>query len=325
MTTARTVPVTTEMDGEELDAEDAWHLFRRVGLRRLAVDAFVRFRYGDGFTNSRALALQASLAVVPFMLALTGLTADIDSERPARVLARTIGAISPGSGSGDALTNAVSGGESSEEAGELALAIGLFFALVAMTTAMGQVERGTNRIYGIRRDRKAPAKYGRAAVMTAILALPVGIGFLLLVAGGAFADAMAKDYGWSEQMVTAWNVGRWPVGLVLLVFTIAVVLDHAPRRRQPALSWLALGSGVAVLLNLATTGLLALYVQKSPSFGEIYGPLAGIFALLLWALLSAIALFYGTAVCAQLEAYRSGDADPAYDDPGRPHAQPTRA
>ena len=325
MTTARTVPVTTEMDGEELDAEDAWHLFRRVGLRRLAVDAFVRFRYGDGFTNSRALALQASLAVVPFMLALTGLAADIDSERPARVLARTIGAVSPGAGSGDALTNAVSGGESSEEAGEVALAIGLFFALVSMTTAMAQVERGTNRIYGIRRDRKALAKYGRAAVMTAILALPVGIGFLLLVAGGAFADAMAKDYRWSEDVVTAWNVGRWPVGLVLLVFTIAVVLDHAPRRRQPALSWLALGSGVAVLLNLATTGLLALYVQQSPSFGEIYGPLAGIFALLLWALLSAIALFYGTAVCAQLEAYRSGDVDPAYDDPGRPHAQPTRA
>ena len=92
MGTARTVPVTTEMDGDELDAEDAWHVVRRIGLRRLLVDAFVRFRYGDGFTSSRALALQAALAVVPFMLALTGLAADIDEERPARVLARTIDA-----------------------------------------------------------------------------------------------------------------------------------------------------------------------------------------------------------------------------------------
>ena len=40
MTTARTVPVTTEMDGDELDAEDAWHLVRHVGLRRLFVDSF---------------------------------------------------------------------------------------------------------------------------------------------------------------------------------------------------------------------------------------------------------------------------------------------
>ena len=48
---------------------------------------------------------------------------------------------------------------------------------------------------------------------------------------------------------------------------------------------------------------------------------AGIFALLLWALLSSIALFYGTAVCAQLEALRAGDDTPALADPGRPHAR----
>ena len=103
------------------------------------------------------------------------------------------------------------------------------------------------------------------------------------------------------------------------MFTIAVVLNHSPRRRQPGLSWLALGSGVAVVLNLLATGLLAAYVHQSRSFGEIYGPLAGVFALLLWALLSAIALFYGTALCAQLEAFRSGNPEPVYDDPGRPH------
>ena len=53
MTTARTVPVTTEMDGDELDVQDAWHLARQHGLRRIAVESFVRFRYGDGFTNSQ--------------------------------------------------------------------------------------------------------------------------------------------------------------------------------------------------------------------------------------------------------------------------------
>jgi YihY family inner membrane protein len=319
MTTARTVPVTVEMDGDELDAEDAWHLARRFGLRRIAVGAFVRFRYGDGFTNSRALALQACLAVVPFLLALTGLAADIDEERPARVVARTIEKISPGHGTGDAFAKAVSGPGSSERAGELALVVGLLFALLSMTTAMAQVERGANRIYGIRRDRRAPAKYGRAAVLTAVLAAPVGLGFLLLVAGGAFAEAMAAEYGWSDDLVLGWRVARWPAGTALLVFTIAVLLDHAPRRRQPALSWLALGSGVAVLLSMLATGGLAAYVHVSGSFGSTYGPLAGIVALLLWSLLSAIALFYGVAVCAQLEALRAGDHDPVYPDPGRPH------
>ena len=321
MTTARTVPVTTEMDGDELDALDAWHLARQHGLRKVVVESFVRFRYGDGFTNSRALALQACLAVVPFLLALTGLASDLDEERPAAVVAHVVDSLSPGAGESDALTSAVEKSDESERAGEVALVLGLGFALLSMTTAMAQVERGANRIYGIRRDRKALAKYGRAAVLTAVLAGPVGIGFLMIVGGGAFGEAMADNYGWSEDAVQWWNVLRWPLGLGLLVVTIAVLLDHVPRRRQPALSWLALGAGIAVLLSAGATVGLALYVSLSASFGSVYGPLAGIFALLLWALLSSIALFYGTAVCAQLEALRAGDDHPALDDPGRPHAR----
>ena len=321
MTTARTVPVTTEMDGDELDALDAWHLARHHGLRKIVVESFVRFRYGDGFTNSRALALQVCLAVVPFLLALTGLASDIDEERPAAVVAHVVDSLSPGSGEGDALTSAVDESDTSERAGEVALVLGLGFALVSMTTAMAQVERGANRIYGIRRDRKALHKYGRAAVLTAVLAAPVSVGFVMLVGGGALGEAMAENYGWSENAVDWWNGLRWPIGIALLVFAIAVLLDHAPRRRQPALSWLALGSGIAVVLSAIATAGLAAYVSLSGSFGSVYGPLAGVFALLLWALLSSVAFFYGTAVCAQLEALRAGEVAPALDDPGRPHAK----
>ena len=234
MTTARLVPVTVEMDGDELDAEDAWHLARHHGPWVIAKGAFLRFRFGDGFTSSRALALQGSLAVIPFLLALTGLAADLDQERPAEVVARTIEQVSPGHGTGDALARAVTGPKSSERAGEVALTLGLLLSLVSMTTAMGQVERGSNRIYGIRRDRRAVSKYGRAAALTAILAIPLGLGFLLLVAGGSFADAMTETYDWPDGTRTAFQVARWPLGLVLLVFAIAVLLDHAPRRRQPA-------------------------------------------------------------------------------------------
>ncbi|MFC7360726.1 YihY/virulence factor BrkB family protein [Nocardioides astragali] len=321
MTTARTVPVTTEMDGDELDALDAWHLARRHGLRAIVVESFVRFRYGDGFTNSRALALQACLAVVPFLLALTGLAADIDEERPAAVVAHVVQSLSPGAGDSDALASAVDTSDESERAGEVALVFGLGFALLSMTTAMAQVERGANRIYGIRRDRKALLKYGRAAVLTAVLAAPVGVGFVMIVGGGALGDAMVEHYAWSDRTVDTWNLLRWPVGLAMLVLTVAVLLDHAPRRRQPALSWLALGACLAVALSAVATAGLALYVSHSGAFGSVYGPLAGIFALLVWALLSSIALFYGTAVCAQLEAIRAGESDPAYDDPGGPHAR----
>lgn len=318
MTTARTVPVTIEMDGDELNAVDAWQVVRRVGARRLLLDAFRRFRFGDGTTNSRALALQTTLAVVPFLLALTGLAAQLDQEKPAQVLAATIQAISPGGGGADALAGAVAGSHSSESAGEIALTAGLLFSLLSMTTAMAQAERGFNRLYGIGRDRPAAGKYGRAAVLTLVLAVPAAMAFLLLVAGGAFGDAMVEHAGWGAGALQWWRVLRWPAGVALSVLSIAVMLDHAPRRRQPGLTWLALGAGIAVLLSMSATGLLAGYVKISGSFGDIYGPLAGIVALLLWALLSSAALFYGAAVCAQLESCRAGMEDPVHEDPGRP-------
>ncbi|MBA3265284.1 MAG: YihY/virulence factor BrkB family protein [Nocardioidaceae bacterium] len=316
MTTATEVPVTTDMDGDELNAEDAWNTVRHHGLRALAVESFLRFRFGDGFTNSRALALQMALSLVPFLLALTGLAADIDDGRTGEVITATVSALTPGSGGGEVIGQALPSGEPGDEAGEIALGFGLAFALIAMTTAMAQVERGANRLYGIRRDRPALRKYGRAAVMTAALAVPVGLGFLLLVAGGPLGDAMAQTYGWSTSQERWWDVLRWPIGLVSTTFTVAVLLDHSPRRRQPALSWLALGAAVAVVLTMLASGLLALYVHYSGSFGSVYGPLAGVMALLLWCYLSAGALFAGTAVAAQLEALRAGLTEPVLPDPG---------
>ena len=207
MTTARLVPVTIEMDGDELDAADAWRLARKHGLLKIAVESFVRFRYGDGFTNSRALALQACLAIVPFLLALTGLAADLDDARPAGVVAHVVDSLSPGSGESDALASAVETSDKDELAGELALIFGLGFALISMTTAVAQIERGTNRIYGIRRDRPALAKYGRAAVLTAVLAAPVGAPWLKVAEMMDYVAAIAPSRAYPIHEATLSEVG----------------------------------------------------------------------------------------------------------------------
>ena len=61
---------------------------------------------------------------------------------------------------------------------------------------------------------------------------------------------------------------------------------------------------------MLSTLLLALFFRWSSTFGETYGPLAGIVALCLWALLSSIALLYGASVNAQLEAVRAQASAP---------------
>ena len=72
---------------------------------------------------------------------------------------------------------------------------------------------------------------------------------------------------------------------------------------------------MSLLLWLVFTGLLALYVAKSSSFGQVYGPLTGVIALLVWANLTAAALFLGVAFAAQLEAVRAGVLAGAAEDP----------
>ena len=57
----------------------------------------------------------------------------------------------------------------------------------------------------------------------------------------------------------------------------------------------------------------AVYVEATGSFGATYGPIAGTIGLLLWAFLSAVALFAGVALAAQLEAVRAGVPSPRVD------------
>ncbi|MGC4812600.1 YihY/virulence factor BrkB family protein [Micromonospora sp. DT228] len=313
MSSTRIVPETRLMADEELSADDAWHTLRRQGGWHLLRDAFIRFRYGDGFSHSRAFALQLCLAVVPFLIALTGLISELGVEEGGQVVADTVLALTPGQ-SAQMVAELLGEGERVEDAGELALTLGLLTGLFALTTTMAQIERGANRIYGVERDRPALRKYLRAAVLAVTAGLPALAGFLILVGGGAMGDSVRKHYEWGALANVIWDVVRFPLSLGLTVLAVAVLFRHAPRRNQPGLSWLFFGAGIATVLWWMASLLLAAYVRFSDGFGQTYGALTGMMALLLWANLTGMALFGGLAFAAQLEALRIGAREPAQPD-----------
>ncbi|GAA4561584.1 hypothetical protein GCM10023176_00520 [Micromonospora coerulea] len=320
MSSTRMVPETRLMAQEELSADDAWRTLRRHGGWRLLRDAFVRFRYGDGFSHSRAFALQLCLAVVPFLIALTGLITDLGVEEGGKVVADTVLALTPGQ-SESVVQDLLADGERTERAGELALTLGLLTGMIALTTTMAQIERGANRIYGVERDRPALAKYLRAAVLAVTAGVPALTGFLILVGGRAMGDSVQRHYEWGTFANAAWDVLRWPLSLGLTVLAVAVLFRHAPRRNQPGLSWLFFGAGIATALWWLASLLLAAYVKFSGGFGQTYGALTGMMALLLWANLTGLALFGGLAFAAQLEAMRIGVEEPAQPDLWEPEAE----
>ncbi|MFG2103516.1 YihY/virulence factor BrkB family protein [Micromonospora echinaurantiaca] len=320
MSSTRMVPETRLMADEELSADDAWHTLRREGGWHLLRDAFIRFRYGDGFSHSRAFALQLCLAVVPFMIALTGLISELGVEEGGEVVADTVLALTPGA-SEPMVAELLGERESTERAGELALSLGLLTGLVALTSTMAQIERGANRIYGVERDRPALWKYLRAAILALAAGVPALTGFLILVGGGPMGDSVQRHYKWGEAVHGLWDVIRWPLSLGLTVLAVAVLFRHAPRRKQPGLSWLIFGAAIATALWWLASLLLAAYVAFSDGFGQTYGALTGMMALLLWANLTGMALFGGLAFAAQLEAVRIGVQEPAQPDLWEPEAE----
>jgi YihY family inner membrane protein len=312
MSSVEPVPQTRDMSGDDLSADDAYLALRRYGRWALVRDAFIRFRYGDGFSHARAFAFQLCLAVVPFLIAFSGLASDLGADNGGKVVGDTVLAITPGAS--EPLVRQLI----EDDHGALALVLGLLTGLVALTTAMAQIERGANRIYGVERDRPSVAKYTRATVLMLVAGVPALFGFLLLVAGRPFGDAAERHWGWEGEVRVAWDFVRWPLSLVLTVIAVALLFRYAPRRHQPGLSWLVFGAVAATVLWWLASLLLAGYVRFSGQFGATYGGLTAIMALLLWANLTGLALFIGVAFAAQLEAKRVGVRRPAKQDSWKP-------
>ena len=313
MSTATAVPQTYELEGD-----DALATLRDTGWRQLAGDAVRRFRAADGFSHARALAFQITLTALPALIAAVGLATATGQETFRRVLQETMIGLSPGP-TGDLLTQAFKQASTtaSSGSGRLALAGGFVAALLSATVAMTQVERGANRIYGVEQDRPAVSKYAHGFGLACSAGLLIFGAFVLFVAGreiGAALGAVAPD----GALATIWTIGRWPVGIVLVVLAFTLLFKESPRRRQPSLSWLAMGSLLAVLTWLVLTALLGLYLAASRQFGDAYGPLAGVIGGLLWALLTSLALYLGLAFAAQLEAVRAGAPGPRIGEQENP-------
>ncbi|GLX19654.1 YihY/virulence factor BrkB family protein [Streptomyces lavendulae] len=310
------VAAELEVEGEELSAEEAVAALRRHGGWSLVRDSFIRFRYADGFSHSRALALQTVLSIVPLAIAVIGLSSTLHTEDVGRVAELTIRSLASGPSRHVVDEALAQSRHRAGDGGRLALWLGLLFSVVNVTTALCQVERGANRIYGTERDRPFLRKYGRGLLMSVLAGLPLGLSFAVTVLGAHLSRAVAEVYHLGAGTIRAWDLLRWPVGVLLALLATSAVFRLSPRRAQPGYTWLAFGATVYLVLWLTATWGLSAYVGAGGSFASVYGPLSAFVSLLLWAYLTSLALFLGLSFAAQLEAVRAGVREPVTEDPG---------
>ena len=76
-----------------------------------------------------------------------------------------------------------------------------------------------------------------------------------------------------------WVVIKGCMAIVAADVAIALVFQKSPRRHQPHVSWLVVGSSIATGLWLCRRCCSLAFGDWGTTFGETYGPIAGIMAL----------------------------------------------
>lgn len=252
-------------------------------------EAFLRLWSDDAFGLAGNVAFRALLAIFPFLIFTSSLTAFIGNRSMATDLSAFLIAIVPQT-LVEPIILEVEAVMTVQRGGILSLGI-----LLTIWFAIGGVDGlrvGLNRAYGIRETRSIFGLYAMqvAVVMMASLVL-VLVGYLLVLAPRVGSMMHTLMPGFDPGSVT-FALIRYPTAVAILL--VALFLAHVllpARRTRFANIW------PGVLLTLAVWILLTVafsfYLSTFARYASYYAGLAGIVAALYFMYLAALVLIFG--------------------------------
>ncbi|MBW0016772.1 MAG: YihY/virulence factor BrkB family protein [Mycobacterium sp.] len=183
----------------------------------------------------------------------------------------------------------------------------IFSALGALWSASGYVGafgRAMNRIYEIAEGRPVWKLRPLQLVLTLAGLVFAAAVALMLAISGPFTRAVGNALGLSDADQTVWTVGKWPVILVLVSLTVAILYYVTPNVRQPKFRWVSVGALVAIAVWALASAGFGVYVSHFGSYNKTYGALAGVIVFLLWLWITNLALLFGAELDSELERGR---------------------
>ena len=144
---------------------------------------------------------------------------------------------------------------------------------------------------------------GSLGVTLVVLVLLVASA-LIVVVTGTLAAKVGHALGIGSAAVTAWNIAKWPVLLIIVSVMFAILYWASPNARH-GFRLVSPGSVLAVALWLIASGLFALYVANFGSYNKVYGSLAAVIIFLIWMWISNTAILIGAEFNAELERGRA--------------------
>jgi membrane protein len=290
-------------------------------LRFQALKATVQeFQRDDALGLAAQLAYYLILALFPFILVLVSLMGTFGSEELASEVLGYFRQVVPGEAYEIIETftaNIISG---RAEAPGL-LSFGILFTIWAASGAFAALINALNRAYDVQETRPFWKVRGIAILMTLGLSVLVLVGVLLLVVGEPIGKTVANIFGLGDLFLLVWDIARWPVALLFMVLTVALLYYFAPDVEQP-FRWITPGGLIGVLLWVLASVGFNFYVSNFGSYNKTYGSIGAVIILLLYLYISSLTILFGATLNATLVRMKeeiSGkqilDAKPANEKP----------
>jgi membrane protein len=214
-----------------------------------------------------------------------------------------LGPLAPGPAK-DIAKGAIENLQQSQGAAGVLFFVGLGIALWSASAYIGAFIRASNQIYDVGEGRSFWKLRPVQLVFTLALVLMLVIVAFGVVLTGDLATEVGKVVGVGGAAVSAWDVVKWPVILLIVITVLATLYYAAPNVRQPKFRWLTPGGLVAALVWVAASAGFAFYVAHFSSYNETYGALGGVIVFLVWLWISNIAVLLGAELNAELERER---------------------
>jgi membrane protein len=278
----------------------AWD-FRSINAKDFMKRVWRQFLEDDVTGEAAKLAFYSMLALFPLLLFTTALLGtilqgeamlqtaindyfeNVAPESVASLMQTTLQEVSEGS----------TGGK---------LSIGLLVSLWAASRGMIGLMRALNVTYSVEESRKWWKARLVALGLTLGFALLMILALVLVMIVGPFAVQIAERLGIGRAVATTWNVLRWPVLLLFLLFAFNLLYIFAPNLKRRRWNWLMPGTVVGVGLWLAASFGFKIYLSHFNNYSATYGSIGAVIILLVWLYVSGMAILVGAEVNSELEA-----------------------
>src|SRR5215216_4030763 len=215
-----------------------------------------------------------------------------------------LGEVAPGPAK-EIFTSAIENLQGSKGGAGVFFVVGLAGALWSASSYVAAFMRASNSIYDMPEGRPVwrtlPVRVGLTVVLLALLAISA----VAVTLTGGLAKQVGGLVGLSDSAITAWNIAKWPVLLVVVSFMFALLYWAAPNVKHPKFRWVSPGGLLAVSGWVIASLAFAFYVANFGSYNKTYGALAGPIVFLVWLWISNIMVLLGAELNAELERGRA--------------------